>query len=76
MLWEAGPLPEIAERLAALGVESRAFAPCANRPEVGDWLTVMKANLRVLHTSVTPRVGEVRYRRRRCRPTSRSRSGC
>jgi zinc transport system substrate-binding protein len=48
MLWEAEPLAEIRERLAALGVESRVFAPCANRPAKGDWLSVMSANVRVL----------------------------
>ncbi len=46
--WEAEPFAEISERLAALGVESRMFAPCANRPERGDWLDVMNANVSVL----------------------------
>jgi zinc transport system substrate-binding protein len=45
MLWEAEPLPETAARLAALGIESRVFAPCVNRPSDGqDWLAVMQAN--------------------------------
>ena len=48
MLWEAEPLPEISERLAVLGVESRVFDPSANRPEQSDWLAVMNANLHVL----------------------------
>ncbi|MBW2394656.1 MAG: zinc ABC transporter substrate-binding protein [Deltaproteobacteria bacterium] len=48
MLWEADPLPETAERLAALGIESRVYAPLANRPEEGDWLGVMRANREAL----------------------------
>ena len=48
MLWEAEPLSEVAERLAALGIESRVYSPCANRPDAGDWLTVMRENARGL----------------------------
>ena len=44
MLWEARPAPEIAAKLKALGVASLVFEPCANRPESGDFLTVMRAN--------------------------------
>ncbi len=44
MLWEAEPLPETTGRLAALGIESRIYAPSANRPQDGDWLGVMNAN--------------------------------
>ena len=50
MLWETEPLPEVADRLAALGIESRVYAPCANHPGAGDWLTVMHANLGMLET--------------------------
>ena len=45
MLWEGEPLPETAARLAALGVESAVFDPCGNRPESGDYLSVMAKNL-------------------------------
>lgn len=44
MLWEAEPLPEIAERLRAPGIESIVFAPTGNRPARGDFLSVMTAN--------------------------------
>ena len=44
MLWEAEPLPETAGRLAALGIESRIYAPSANRPHDGGWLGVMNEN--------------------------------
>lgn len=54
MLWETEPLPETAERLAALGVESRVYAPSANRPEEGDWLSVMRANREALSALAAP----------------------
>jgi hypothetical protein len=57
MLWEAEPLPEVAERLAALGIETRVCAPAANRPDVGDWLTVMCENARVLKGLATRKPG-------------------
>ena len=44
MFWESEPLPAVSQRLAGLGVESRVYAPCANRPDDGDWLSVMDAN--------------------------------
>jgi len=45
MLWEAEPLPEIAERLRTLGIESVVFDPAGNRPGSGDFLEVMAANV-------------------------------
>ena len=45
MIWEAQPAPEIAAKLKSLGVASLVFAPCAERPESGDLLTAMHANL-------------------------------
>jgi zinc transport system substrate-binding protein len=44
MLWEGEPLAETAARLRELGVESVVYDPCGNRPESGDYLTVMEAN--------------------------------
>jgi len=44
MIWEAEPLPAVAARLRALGVESVVFDPCARTPEQGDFLTVMRSN--------------------------------
>jgi zinc transport system substrate-binding protein len=48
MLWEDAPAPAVAERLAALGVECVVYAPSPNRPDAGDWLSVMRANVRRL----------------------------
>lgn len=45
MLWEAPPTAEIAAKLTAQGVVSVGFEPCSNRPESGDFLSVMKQNL-------------------------------
>ncbi|MCK5376367.1 MAG: zinc ABC transporter substrate-binding protein [Acidobacteria bacterium] len=44
MLWEGEPLKETVADLAEIGVESVVFDPCGNRPDEGDYLTVMTAN--------------------------------
>lgn len=45
MLWEAQPLAETRMKLKEQGIGSVVFAPCANRPKEGDWLSVMRANV-------------------------------
>jgi len=45
MLWEAEPTPEIRARLQRFGVQSVVFDPCGNRPETGDFLSMMRDNL-------------------------------
>jgi zinc transport system substrate-binding protein len=45
MIWEAEPIEKSVKRLESLGVGSIVFAPCGNRPEHGDYLSVMKANV-------------------------------
>lgn len=45
MLWEGGPLPEVAERLKSQGMGSVLYDPVANRPAAGDFLSVMTANV-------------------------------
>ena len=54
MLWEGEPLPEVVERLAALGVRSVVFDPCGNRPEEGDFLDVMRKNAARLDRALQP----------------------
>jgi zinc transport system substrate-binding protein len=56
MLWENQPLPEITERLHVMGIEGIVFNPCGNRPEEGDFLSVMKQNLLNLNSII---VGEL-----------------
>ncbi len=48
MIWEGEPLPEVASRLADLGVASIVYDPCGNRPDSGDWQSVMRRNLAAL----------------------------
>lgn len=49
MIWEAPPRSEIVGRLEKMGITSLVFTPCANVPEQGDFMTVMRANVANLH---------------------------
>jgi zinc transport system substrate-binding protein len=57
MIWEGEPGPANVTALAARGIRSVVFSPCANRPGKGDWLSVMKQNLENLKV-VVPQGGE------------------
>ncbi len=48
MLWESEPAEVSVELLHALGVESVVLNPCADRPQTGDFLSVMSDNTRNL----------------------------
>lgn len=52
MLWEGEPAAASVEKLKAIGVSSIVVAPCGNRPENGDWLATMRANLEALRSMV------------------------
>ena len=54
MLWEGQPLPASVERLGALGVRILVFDPCGNRPEEGDFLSVMRENAAQLRLALQP----------------------
>ena len=45
MIWEGDPAPASVAKLQALGIKSIVFDPCGNRPETGDWLSVMQGNV-------------------------------
>jgi len=45
MIWESRPDPETVARLHGLGVESIVVDPAGNRPQTGDFLSVMQQNL-------------------------------
>ena len=45
MIWEGKPLIESVEGLQTIGVESLVFDPCGNRPNQGDFLSVMQQNV-------------------------------
>jgi zinc transport system substrate-binding protein len=48
MLWEDDPLPESVELLKEMGISSATFAPAANQPDEGDFLSIMQANAKAL----------------------------
>ncbi len=52
MLWEGNPLEESVALLKEMGIESLVFAPCGNRPEEGDFLSVMESNVTALEDLV------------------------
>jgi zinc transport system substrate-binding protein len=54
MLWEGEPLEQSVQRLQKLGIASIVFDPCANSPESGDFLTVMKQNIENLRPLFSP----------------------
>ena len=45
MLWEAPPRQESITRLEKMGIRSLVYSPCFNRPEQGDFLSVMQQNV-------------------------------
>lgn len=45
MIWEGEPAKDSVAKLQAIGLSSAVFDPCANTPEKGDFLSVMKANV-------------------------------
>lgn len=44
MIWEDQPLEQTSEMLADAGIASVAYHPAANRPDSGDFISVMKDN--------------------------------
>ncbi|HEC43845.1 MAG TPA: zinc ABC transporter substrate-binding protein [Bacteroides sp.] len=48
MLWEGDPHPETRKLLEEANIKIVVFLPCGNKPEQGDYLTVMKQNLKKL----------------------------
>lgn len=47
-IWEGDPLPQNIEKLKRIGLTSVVISPCGNRPESGDFLSVMRANIAAL----------------------------
>jgi zinc transport system substrate-binding protein len=48
MLWEAAPLDSTKAALGARGITAVVFDPCADRPSEGDFLSVMRSNVKRL----------------------------
>jgi len=45
MLWEAEPLPRIRQELEKINLNLVVFDPCSNKPETGDFMSVMRDNV-------------------------------
>ena len=45
MIWEANPNPETVTKLKTMGINSLVFAPVANQPNTGDFLSIMQKNI-------------------------------
>ena len=45
MIWEGEPLAKSVAKLKEMGIESIVFDPCGNRPDEGDFISVMKNNV-------------------------------
>jgi len=45
IIWEGEPSADAVNRLRHLGIQSTVFDPCGNRPETGDFLSVMENNV-------------------------------
>lgn len=52
MLWETAPLPATQKQLEMQGIRSVVFATAANRPDNGDYFTVMQGNLKRLGAAI------------------------
>jgi zinc transport system substrate-binding protein len=48
MIWEGEPVKESVERLKIIGIKSLVFDPCGNVPDNGDFLQVMRQNVKNL----------------------------
>ena len=46
MIWEDEPLPVTAQRLSDAGIAAIPFHTVANKPDQGDYLSVMRANMK------------------------------
>jgi len=45
MIWEANPNEETVTKLKAMGINSLVFAPMSNKPDAGDFLSMMEQNI-------------------------------
>ncbi len=48
MIWEANPNQETVTKLKTMGINSLVFAPVANKPDTGDFLSIMEQNIKNL----------------------------
>ena len=50
MIWEDEPLTTSVEKLKGMGISSTVFAPYMNKPEAGDFMSVMRKNVENLQS--------------------------
>jgi zinc transport system substrate-binding protein len=50
MIWEGTPIDESVKMLNDKGIQSTVFDPCSNVPQAGDYLSVMRDNVRNLRS--------------------------
>lgn len=50
MIWEGKPIEDSVKLLADKGIASIVIDPCGNRPDEGDWMSVMRANVEQLQS--------------------------
>ncbi|MGI9530155.1 metal ABC transporter substrate-binding protein [Lutimonas sp.] len=53
MLWEFAPRDETQTQLESMGIEIAVFKLCSNKPDDGDFLTVMNENIDLLNSHVS-----------------------
>ena len=53
MLWEEEPLEDIKKKLEKLNVRISVFIPCGNRPEEGNFIEIMRKNLKDLDLALS-----------------------
>jgi zinc transport system substrate-binding protein len=51
MIWEGEPMQASVDKLSASGIKSLVFDPCGNVPDQGDFLSVMKQNVKNLEAA-------------------------
>jgi zinc transport system substrate-binding protein len=51
MIWEGEPLAASVQKLQDMGISSIVFAPCMNRPQTGDFISVMQSNIENLQSA-------------------------
>jgi len=50
MLWVSQPVAGTQSRLQTFGIKAVIFDPCANRPQQGDFMSVVRGNIENLKT--------------------------
>ncbi len=53
MIWEGQPLPEVRARLEEMGIRTVVFQVTGNRPETGDYFSIMQGNVQRLANALS-----------------------